>query len=241
MNKTFWMTLAAAISTSAFADQPATNSTPHTTTHAAPAHQAAPELRTVPLLPGPAIVAANHVNVRGQAKLKSEIITRMTNGEAVTVIEEVALKRSGPDEPSVWAKIVLPEKARAWVNASYLDSATKTVTAKKLNLRGGPGENYSILGTLQKGDVVKEVETRDKWVAIEPPPGAYAFIAAQYLKQESPAIVAAEAPAVVTPPPAETTNITETPVVAANTTEQPVAAMPAVTNEAPPVMRADRG
>src|SRR5690349_24693086 len=30
------------------------------------------ELRTIPLVPGPAIVDANHVNVRGQAKLNSE-------------------------------------------------------------------------------------------------------------------------------------------------------------------------
>src|SRR5262245_57092398 len=37
----------------------------------------AAELRTVPLVPGPATVEANNVNVRGQAKLKSEIVSRL--------------------------------------------------------------------------------------------------------------------------------------------------------------------
>ena len=39
-----------------------------------------PELRTTPLVPGPAIVVASNVNVRGQAKLKSEVVTRLTKG-----------------------------------------------------------------------------------------------------------------------------------------------------------------
>ena len=52
------------------------------------------ELKTVPLVGGPAIVVANHVNVRSRASLRGEILTRMTNGEPVTVIEEVHLRNS---------------------------------------------------------------------------------------------------------------------------------------------------
>ena len=39
-----------------------------------------PELKTTPLVPGPAMVVASNVNVRGQAKLKSEVVTRITKG-----------------------------------------------------------------------------------------------------------------------------------------------------------------
>jgi uncharacterized protein YgiM (DUF1202 family) len=184
----------------------------------------APELKTVPLVPGPAVVAANHVNVRGQAKLKSEIVARMTNGEPVTVIEEVQLKHSGPEEPSVWAKIALPEKAHAWVHASYIDATNKTVLAKKLNLRSGPGENYSILGTLERGDAVKEIETKGKWMEIEATTKAYAFMAAQYLTQEPVALAAAAPPEAATvaeaPSAAEAaTNAPPLPETAANTNE----------------------
>jgi uncharacterized protein YgiM (DUF1202 family) len=214
----------------------------------APGNLPAPsEVRSEPLVPGPAVVAANRVNVRGQARLRSEIVARMTNGEPVVVIEEIRLRRSGPDEPSAWAKIALPAKAPAWVHTSYVDAATKTVTASKLNVRSGAGENYSVIGTLQKGDVVREVQTKDNWMQIEPPPGSYAFIAAQYLKQDAPTIAAAQTmpadsatatEATATATPVETATITETPVVAATTAETPVVAAgeageltPVATNE----------
>src|SRR5262245_28704875 len=41
-------------------------------------------LRTVPLKPGLATVVASNVNVRGQAKLKSEVVARITRGQEVT-------------------------------------------------------------------------------------------------------------------------------------------------------------
>ncbi|HZL44478.1 MAG TPA: SH3 domain-containing protein [Verrucomicrobiae bacterium] len=194
----------------------------------APRKAAAAELKTVPLVPGPAIVAANRVNVRGQAKLNSEIIARMTNGEAVTVIEEVKLKHSGPEEPSAWAKIELPQKARVWVHASYIDPATKTVTPKKLNLRGGPGENFSVIGTLTHGDAVKEIQTKGNWMEIEATTNSYAFMAAQYLTQE-PAVIAAAAPP-------EAAQVNEPPAVAEAPTNTPTVIEPAVdTNAAPSI------
>src|SRR5271166_4402513 len=38
--------------------------------------EAGAELKTVPLVAGPAVVEASHVNVRGQPKLNSEVVTR---------------------------------------------------------------------------------------------------------------------------------------------------------------------
>jgi uncharacterized protein YgiM (DUF1202 family) len=207
---------------------------------------AAAALKTVPLVPGPAVVAANRVNLRGQAKLKSEILARLTNGEPVTVIEEVKLKRSGPEEPSVWAKIALPAKVHAWVHTSYLDPSTKTVVPQKLNLRAGPGENYSILGSLQHGDGVKEIETKGHWMAIEPPANAYAYMAAQYLTQEPAALaaVAPTEPATVAAPPAMAAAETQVPALTGGTVEtnappsvgiaEPAAAAPALEEPPPP-------
>jgi uncharacterized protein YgiM (DUF1202 family) len=212
---------------------------------------AAPELRTVPLVPGPAVVDANNVNVRGQAKLKSEVVTRVTKGQTVTVIEEIVRNNSGPDEPSAWAKIVLPSNAHAWVNTAYIDASNQTVKAKKLNLRSGPGENYSVIGRLQNGDAVKPVTTKGDWTEIEAPANAYAFVAAQYLKQEAPATVATAAtPTTPTPTPTPTeptptptlSEVAAVPPVAAPPTETPVVPpateTPAITNPAPTVVDA---
>ncbi len=182
---------------------------------------AAAELRTVPLVPGPAVVDANHVNVRGQPRFRGEVLTRLTKGQQVTVLEEITRNNSGADEPSAWAKILLPPGAHAWVNSSYVD-ANKAVKPKKLNVRGGPGENYSVIGQLRSGDTVTEIGTKGNWTEIEPPQGAYAFVAAQYLKQEA-------APAVAATTPTETTTVPEPPAVAAAPTEAPA------TNAAPEV------
>jgi uncharacterized protein YgiM (DUF1202 family) len=172
---------------------------------------AAAELRTTPLVPGPAVVVASNVNVRGQAKLKSEVVTRVTKGATVTVLEEIVRNNSGPEEPSAWAKVLLPPGAHVWANSMFLDATNKTVRPKKLNLRSGPGENYSVIGLLQRGDAVKELHTKGEWTEIEPPPNAFAFMAAQYLKQE-PSVIATVPTTPVTPaqpptPPAPITAV----------------------------------
>jgi hypothetical protein len=179
----------------------------------------APDLKTTPLVPGPATVVASNVNVRGQAKLKSEVVARITKGATVTVLEEIVRNNSGPEEPSAWAKILLPPGAHVWVNTMFLDTNNLTVKPKKLNLRSGPGENYSVIGLLQKGDAVKKLNTKGEWLEVEPPANAYAFVAAQYLKQEAPEVAAV--PAAVTSKPGEAAPKPVEPVPAAPVTPPP--------------------
>jgi uncharacterized protein YraI len=190
----------------------------------------------VPLVAGPAMVVASNVNVRGQAKLKSEVVTRITKGQSVTVLEEIVRNNSGPDEPSAWAKIALPPGAHVWVNTAFIDPSNQTVKPKKLNLRSGPGENYSVIGLMHSGDAVKTITTKGDWTEIEAPTSAYAFMAAQYLKQGP-----AEAP-IPTPPPVEPaaapTIVAAVPPVAPPPTENPVVPpsteTPAMTNPVAP-------
>ncbi len=187
---------------------------------AAKKKDASAELKTVPLVAGPAVAAANHVNVRGQPKLKSEVLTRLTNEEPVTVIEEIVRNNSGPEEPSAWAKIVLPAGAHTWINTSFIDSTTKTIKPKKLNIRSGPGENFSVIGQLKKGDTIQEITTKGDWTEIEPPATAYGFVAAQYLRQGGAAPeITSTPPAVIAP--TTTNTVAEAPAVATTTTETP--------------------
>ena len=191
------------------------------------------ELKSVPLVAGPAVVVANNVNVRGQAKLHSEIVGRLTKGQPVTVLQEITLTDSAPDEPSAWARILLPPETHVWVNVKYVEPANKTVKATRLNLRSGPGENYSILGRLERGQTVTDLATKGDWMEIEPPTNAYAFVAAQFLKQEElPVPTTTVTTTTPTPPVAETpsTVVSAPPVAAPPTTE--TAAPPPATTEA---------
>jgi uncharacterized protein YgiM (DUF1202 family) len=194
------------------------------------------ELKSVPLVAGPAVVGADRVNVRGQAKLHSEIVGRLTKGQPVTVLEEITLTNSAPDEPSAWAKILLPPDSHVWVNVNYVEPANKTVKATRLNVRSGPGENYSILGRLERGQTVAELATKGDWMEIEPPTNAYAFVAAQFLKQEElPVPTTTIATTTPTPPVTETpTTVVTAPTVTAPPTTETPAPLPATTEATAP-------
>ncbi len=178
------------------------------------------------LVPGPAEVNAGTINVRGQASFKGEVIARLSKGDTVTVLEQINLQKHKADEPAQWAKIAYPTNANVWINAKYIDADTKTVKPKKLNLRAGPGENYSVVGLIEHGTPVNEILTKGDWTEIEPPTNAYAFVAAIYLKQEA----LAAAPANATPP-AETV-----PVPAPAPAETMPAPAPTPVAEARPVV-----
>jgi uncharacterized protein YgiM (DUF1202 family) len=139
---------------------------------------------TVTLVPGAAEICVSNVNVRGQAGLKGEVIAHLFKDDAVTVFEQINLSRHKTDEPAQWAKISYPTNAHVWVSAKYIDT-NGVVTSKKLNLRAGPGENFSTVGVIERGTAVSQVETKGDWMKIDPPTNAYAFVAAMYLKQEA--------------------------------------------------------
>ncbi len=169
---------------------------------------------TVTLVPGPAQVAVKSLTARGQAGLKGEVVAHLKQGDTVTVLSQINLDKHKVNEPAQWAQIAFPSSAHVWAFAKFIDKANNTVLSKKLNLRGGPGENYSVLGSIERGTAVNIIRTKGEWVEIEPPANAYAFVAAMYLTQTAP------------PPPATPTTVPE---------QQPPATQPAV--QAPPVDR----
>jgi len=215
---------------------------------------------TVALVPGPAEVAVKNLNVRGQPGLKGEFISHVTNGESVVVISEITLDKHKPSEPAQWAKIQLPASAKVWVHSGFIDATNKTVLPKKLNLRAGPSEYYSVLGVIERGTVVAEITSKGDWTQIEAPTNAFAFVAAMYLKQEASGTLATNLPPsaeteptpVPTPvqesqpivteptnaPAIETTNAPETsPTEMTNTVSTPTETSEVDTNLPPPPPR----
>ncbi|EEF57315.1 SH3 domain-containing protein [Pedosphaera parvula] len=199
----------------------------------------APKEEAAPLaLNQPAVAKQDHVNVRGQANINSEVIAHLKKDQVVTVLEEITLKHPKTDEPAKWAKIALPSDTHVYVNSAFLDNGT--VKPAKLNLRTGPGENYSVAGLLHKGDAVKAVGNKGDWTEIEAPTNAFAFVAA-HLLAPAPAtppveIAAANTPAPAAPAPPTPAPVENNPPVAAPPTEVP-STPPAVvpTPEPPPV------
>jgi uncharacterized protein YgiM (DUF1202 family) len=179
---------------------------------------------TVALIPGPAEVAVKNLNVRGQAGLKGEFITHVTKGDVVTVLSQLTLDKHKAGEPSQWAKIALPASVKVWVRAQFIDATNKTVLPKKLNLRAGPSENYSVLGVIERGTPVSEVITKGDWTQIETPTNGYAFVAAMYLKQEASGTMATNvAPSAETEPTPTNTPVAEPAPIVTEATNAPPA------------------
>jgi len=160
--------------------------------------------KPIVLVPGPATITGDNVNVRGRASFVGEILKRLKKGDTVNVIEQVYLSKPKPNEPSQWAKITYPAGANVWIHSSFIETTNSSVKPKRLNMRGGPGENYSVVGVLAQGDVVKEVSRKGVWVEVAAPEKAYAFVAAEYLKQDG---TAPAVPPIVSIPPTETTTV----------------------------------
>ncbi len=171
-----------------------------------------------------AVVKDEVVNVRGQPSFVGEVISHVKKGEAVTVYETITLGSHETGEPSKWNRIAMPTNHVLWVDAQYVDAASQTVKVKKLNVRGGPGENYSIVGRLEQGAPIAEVRKEKGWIAINPPTNAYAYVAAECLTIQPAAPVAA------TPPPAAPVSappvVVQVPAEPPTPVPAPVAAQP---------------
>lgn len=199
---------------------------------------AEPEKPATTISAGPAVAKEKNVNVRGQAAINSEIVVHLKRGDLVTVLDEVTLKKAKTDEPAKWAKIALPVGSVVWVNAAFIKPDTKAVIPKRLNVRSGPGENFSVLGRIDRGTVVKEVETKGEWMKIEAPTNSYAFVAAHLLSTDpadlGPALAKANPPpppVLPPPPPIETAAVVTPPPTAP---AEPITAPPPVVTPPPP-------
>ena len=192
-----------------------------------------------------AVVSDGKINVRGQPSLIGEVITQLEQGEKVTVLERLTnTVQRVPGEPTNWAKIKLPPNTPVWVFAPFVKEGA--VAVSRLNVRAGRGENYSVIGRLNRGDEVKAIRTVEEWIEIEPPTNAYAFVDFGLLKfggevptvaavpqNNQPEVTATTAPAATetTTTPSVTAPVTVE--AASNNTPTAVAAVPSNTTPEP--------
>lgn len=149
--------------------------------------------------PMAAVVKDEVVNVRGRPSFVGSVIGHLKKGDTVTVYETITLGSHEKDEPAKWDRIDMPTNHLVWLDALFVNS-NKEVRSRKLNLRDGPGENYDVVGQLEKGAPIDEVRREKGWIGIEPPTNSYAYVAAECLTIQGPAAVMA----MNSPPPAPT-------------------------------------
>ena len=130
--------------------------------------------------PEAGIISADRVNVRARASLIGARVAQLRKGDKVTVRAKITVAPPRKGEPADWLRIAMPAAGQTWVHMGFVEEGK--VTAKKLNVRAGGGERFSIVGRLAKDDAVKEKRTAGDWIEIEHPAGAHAYIAAKFVE-----------------------------------------------------------
>ncbi len=157
-----------------------------------------------PKPPGP-IVTTGSANLRSKPSMSAEILVSLKKGQELLQVGTAEDPKAPADEPREWVEVAAPAGTKVWIFAALVDSNTKTVRAKKANLRAGPGRNYAEVGYLVEGAVVQELRAADGWLQIAAPEGAVVGYIAKSLVRSAPEGVAAKPEGKPIEPPAVTT------------------------------------
>lgn len=115
-------------------------------------------------------VAADDINIRKGPGLSYPVVAKAKRGDQFTLITE----------EGDWIGIQLPNNQKGWV-ANWLvkkdskaenttavkgSGQTAIVTADGLRVRKGPGTNFQIIGTIQKGGKFSVITTSGDWIQL---------------------------------------------------------------------------
>lgn len=134
--------------------------------------------RTEEKLPFLGEITADKVNVRAGPNLNFEQVCQMNKGQEVLVLE----KSYG------WCKIRLPDTARGYINPKFVTPRFEgigVISANRVNIRAGAGENFSVIGRLDKGERVRIKGQSQGWHAIEPVERSYAWVLEKFVVYKS--------------------------------------------------------
>jgi uncharacterized protein YraI len=136
------------------------------------------------------IVNASRVNLRSGPGAGFAVVAQMEFGQLVTPLSRNA--------DGSWVQIQLIGGLTGWVNARYLQSSiaigslpvtqatgsfSAVVTSSFLNVRGGPGANFPIVGRLANGAALNLVgrNAESSWAQISIPGGVQGWVSTRYI------------------------------------------------------------
>ena len=138
------------------------------------------------------VVRGDRVNLRAQPATTSEVLGQVNAGTALTV-------RSLRDG---WVEVAIPESFDVYAHKDFIQDGL--VTASPLNIRAGPGINYSRVGSIPKGSRITPRGEFGEWIRMAPPETASVWVSTD--------LVAFETPKPVPPPPEEPAFVPASPV-----------------------------
>lgn len=110
---------------------------------------------------GAVTVSSGTLNVRGTASTSAPIVAALNKGSHITLIS-----RSG-----TWWRVEYAKDAYGWCHSDYItpiagEGAAVNITSGSLNVRSGPGTNYTKAASLYTGDGAVVLSTSGEWSRI---------------------------------------------------------------------------
>jgi len=131
-------------------------------------------------------VTGDRVSLRAEPEVNSVLLDRAMLGDLLT------LKDNSEEE---WVGVAPPDGMDAWVYSEFIDKGK--VVPSLLNIRSGPSLSHSVIGVVQRGDVVTVRGEADAWLRIAPPDETVVWISRKYVEGASAPLVNPEAVNVV--------------------------------------------
>lgn len=78
----------------------------------------------------------------------------------------------------------MPSELNVWVHRDFIEH--DEVVAPRLNIRSGPGVNYSVMGLLERGARIRRRGEFAEWISIVPPDGISVWISSDLVEIVSP-------------------------------------------------------
>ncbi len=134
-----------------------------------------------PSFPFLARVVKDNVNIRAGQSKSFEKVGQLELNEKVVVVEK----------QYSWYRIKLPAHAKSYISKDFvalMREQIARVSGDRVNIRSGPGVNYSLLGQAEKGTFVRVLDEIDGWYRIEPIDDSYGWVREDFLAFKSQAI-----------------------------------------------------
>ena len=126
---------------------------------------------TAAAAPVPVRVSGSRVNLRARPDMNVEVVGQIG-------MDAVLMAKSFQAE---WVEVVPPLGSHVWVHRDFVEG--HRVTAAKLNVRAGPGVNYSIVGTMGRNTPVLQKEEFGEWLKIDAPESCSFWVNIRYVER----------------------------------------------------------
>lgn len=123
-------------------------------------------------------VTADDVHIRAGQSENFESLQKVSKKDELIVL----------DKSYSWYKIELPPQSKSYVAEEFVLKAQGNkgiITANRLNIRGGPGSRYTVLGQLTEGEEVEILGQEDGWFQIRPVKNMYGWVNDAFLNFKS--------------------------------------------------------